>query len=161
MAAYNPFTKVTHTLTSPYLPEAGLSELSEVLCPRLLPSCCPQIKFTHNAHAVCELSPFSHARLFLTPWTVAHQAPPSMGFPRQEYRSGLPCPPPGDLPDPGIKRVPLTSPALADGFFTTSATWEAVHLFLPVDTTLCSPICTGVPLLGPGSPKLKSSDPQL
>ena len=46
-------------------------------------------------------------RLFVTPWTVAHQVPLSMGFPRQEYWSGLQCPPPGDLPDPGIE---LTSP---------------------------------------------------
>ena len=61
-------------------------------------------------------------------WTldyVACQAPLSIGFSRQEYWSGLPCPPPGDLPDPGIKPAPLKSPALADGFFTTSATWEA------------------------------------
>ena len=49
---------------------------------------------------------------FVTPWTVAHQAPLSMGFPRQEYWSGLPCPPPGDLPDPGIKPK---SPALQAG----------------------------------------------
>ena len=41
--------------------------------------------------------------LFVTPWTVAHQVPPSMGFPRQEYWSGLSCPSPGDLPDPGIE----------------------------------------------------------
>ena len=41
----------------------------------------------------------SHVQLFMTPWTVAHQAPLSMGFPRQEYWSGLPFPPPGDLPD--------------------------------------------------------------
>ena len=53
---------------------------------------------------------------FETPWTVAHQAPLSMGFPRQEYWSGLPFPPPGDLFDPGLK--PL-SPALPGGFFTT------------------------------------------
>ena len=46
---------------------------------------------------------FSRVRLFATPWTVAHQAPPSMGFSRQEYWSGLPFPSPGDLPDPGIK----------------------------------------------------------
>ena len=45
----------------------------------------------------------SHVRLFATPWTVAYQAPPSMGFSRQEYWSGLPLPSPGDLPDPGIK----------------------------------------------------------
>ena len=48
-----------------------------------------------------------------------------MRFSRQEYWSGLPCPPPGDLSNPGIKSAFLTSPALAGGFFTTSATWEA------------------------------------
>ena len=46
----------------------------------------------------------SRVRLFVTPWTVAYQAPLSMGFPRQEYWSGLPCPPPGDLPNPGFER---------------------------------------------------------
>ena len=56
----------------------------------------------------------SHVRLFATPWTVPHQAPLPMGFPRQEYRSGLPFPSPRDLPDPGIKPA---SPALAGGFF--------------------------------------------
>ena len=45
----------------------------------------------------------SRVRLFATPWTVAHQAPPSMGFSKQEYWSGLPLPSPGDLPDPGIE----------------------------------------------------------
>ena len=45
----------------------------------------------------------SRVRLFVTPWTVAYQAPPSMGFSRQEYWSGLPFPSPGDLPDPGIE----------------------------------------------------------
>ena len=49
------------------------------------------------------LSRFSHVQLFVTPWTVAHQAPLSMGFSRQEYWSGLPFPPPGDLPHPGIE----------------------------------------------------------
>ena len=51
---------------------------------------------------------------FVTPWTVAHQAPLSMGFSRQEYWNGLPFPFPGDLPDPGIES---TSPTFA-GFFT-------------------------------------------
>ena len=51
----------------------------------------------------------SHVQLFVTPWTVACQAPPSMGFSRQEYWSGLPFPSPGGLPDPGIE---LGSPAL-------------------------------------------------
>ena len=56
------------------------------------------------------------------PWTVAHQAPPSMGFSRQEYWSGLLRPPPGDLPNPGTEPEALMSPALAGVFFTTSAT---------------------------------------
>ena len=59
--------------------------------------------------------------LFATPWTVARQAPLSMGFSRQDYWSGLPCPPPGDLPNPGMEPTSLLSPALAGGFFTTSA----------------------------------------
>ena len=71
---------------------------------------------------VCILSRFSHVQLFATLWTVACQVPLSMGFSRQEYWSGLPCPPPGDHLDPGIEP---TSLALAGGFFTTSATWEA------------------------------------
>ena len=57
--------------------------------------------------------------LNVTPWTVAHQAPLSMGFSRQEYWSGLPFPPPGDLPDPGIEPTSSASLALAGGFFTT------------------------------------------
>ena len=59
-------------------------------------------------------------------WTVALQAPLCIGFSRQEYWSGLPCPPPGDLPNPVIKPKSLTSPALAGGFFTNSATWETL-----------------------------------
>ena len=50
-----------------------------------------------------------------------------MGLSRQEYWSGLPCSPPGDLPDPGIESLFLMSPALADRFFTTSTTWEALN----------------------------------
>ena len=52
---------------------------------------------------VSKLSSLSRVQLFVTPWTVANQAPPSMGFSRQEYWSGLPFPSPGDLPNPGIK----------------------------------------------------------
>ena len=59
-------------------------------------------------------------RLFATPWTIAQQASLSMEFSRQDYWSGLPCSPPGDL-NPGIKPM---SPALADVFFITSETWE-------------------------------------
>ena len=61
----------------------------------------------------------SHVRLFVTPWTLAHQAPLSMEFSRQEYWSGLLNPPPGDLPGPGIKPTFPVSLALAGGFFTT------------------------------------------
>ena len=63
------------------------------------------------------------------PWTVARQAPLSMGFPRQEYCSELLCTPRGALPDPGMEPASLLSPELADRFFTTSATWEA-HLLM-------------------------------
>ena len=70
------------------------------------------------------LSQFSRVRLFVTPWTVACQVPLSRGFSRQEYWSGLPCPSPGDLPDPGTELASLKSSALVGGFFTTSATWE-------------------------------------
>ena len=55
-----------------------------------------------------------------TPWTIARQAPLSMGFSRQEHWSGLPGPPPGDLPNRGTEPASLTSPALAGDFFTTS-----------------------------------------
>ena len=63
------------------------------------------------------------------PWTAARQASLSMGFSRQEYWSGLPCSPPEAIPDPGTEPASLRSPALAGGFFTTSATWEAPAVF--------------------------------
>ena len=74
---------------------------------------------------MCMLSRFSHVGLFATLWTAAYQAPLSVGFSRQKYWSGLLCPPPGHLPNPGIEPTSLTSPALADWFFTTSTTWGA------------------------------------
>ena len=67
----------------------------------------------------------SHVQLFVTPWTVAHQAPLFMGFPRQEYWSGLPCPIPGHLPDPGIEPASPEAPVLAARFFTTEPSKEA------------------------------------
>ena len=60
----------------------------------------------------------------MTQCTVAHQAPLSMGFSRQEFWSGFPCPPPGDLPNPGTEPMSLISPALAGRFFTISTTYE-------------------------------------
>ena len=72
---------------------------------------------------LCMINGFSRVQPFVTPWTVARQAPLSMGFSRQEYWSGLPCPRPGDLPDSGMEPESLMSPAMAGGFFTTRATW--------------------------------------
>ena len=77
---------------------------------------------------MCMLSCFSHFWLFMTQWNVAHQAHLSIGFSRQEYWNKLPCPPPGVLPNPGIKLTSLNSPVLAGVFFTSSATWESLQL---------------------------------
>ena len=76
---------------------------------------------------VCMLSRFSHVQLLVTPCTVARQAPLSMGVTRQEHWSGLPRPPPEDLPNPGIEPTSCMSPAVAGGFFTTSTTlWPGI-----------------------------------
>ena len=92
-----------------------LSFLDRYRCQDILHACVHECKVTQSCP-----TPFS-------PMDCKLPAPPppprlSMGFSRQESWSGLPCPPPGDLPNPGIKPVPLMSPALADGFFTTSTT---------------------------------------
>ena len=71
------------------------------------------------------LDDFNYVWPFVTLWTVTYQAPPSMGFSRQEYWTGLPFPPPANLPKPGIKLMSLMSLALARRFFTTSTIWEA------------------------------------
>ena len=71
--------------------------------------------WSNSLHAFTRAQSLSHVRLVVIPWTVARQAPLSMGFPRQEYRSGLPFPPPGDLPHPGIKPASPASPALQVG----------------------------------------------
>ena len=71
------------------------------------------------------LSRFCCVWLFVTLWTVTHQAPLSIGFSRCEDWSRMACPPPGDLSDPGIEFTSFMSPALAGVFYATSATWEA------------------------------------
>ena len=81
---------------------------------------------------VCVLNHFSHVRLFATPWTVAHHTPLCMGFSRQEYWTGLSCPPSGDLPDPGTEFRSLMSFASASGFITTTATWEIQIKYTPI-----------------------------
>ena len=84
-----------------------------------------RISLSSRVSTLSVLSHFSSVRLFATLWTVACHAPLSVGFSRQEYWSGLPCPPPGDLPDPGTEPRSVVSPALTRGIFTTSPTWEA------------------------------------
>ena len=76
---------------------------------------------------VCECCHFNCVRLCVTLWTVAHQVPLFMGFSRQEYWSGFPCPPPGDFPDPGIKSV---SPALQVDFLPLSH-WGSPKTIIP------------------------------
>ena len=75
----------------------------------------------------CLLSRFSHVQLFVTSWTVAHRAHLSMGFSRQEFWSGLPCPPPGALPDPGREHV---SPVDSSSLSTQQAPARAHRLFI-------------------------------
>ena len=73
--------------------------------------------------ACAVLSRFNVSDSFVSPWTVTSQTPVSVGVSRQECWSGLPFPPPGDLPDSGTEPVSLLSSALAAGFFTSSTTW--------------------------------------
>ena len=73
--------------------------------------CVPQLT---SCLCVCAKSPQS-CLTFVTPWTIACQAPLSIGFSMREYWSGLPCPPPGDLPHPGMEPASLRSPAMAGG----------------------------------------------
>ena len=83
----------------------------------------------------CVLNHYSFVRLFADLWTIVPQAPRSMGFSRQEHWNGLPCLPPGDFLDPGIEPGSPASSALADEFFTTSAT-----LKVPISTYLYTAI---------------------
>ena len=86
---------------------------------------------------------FSRIWLFVTPWTVAHQAPLSMGFSRQEYWSGLPFPSPGDLPDPGIKP---RSPTLQADAVTSEPRWLRCPMLQPnwcgIVSSLLTPYCS-------------------
>ena len=110
-----------------YFPWGRKWRKTEWSIPSLLPTSRPLVSpeegsfscRTCAAGSVCMLSRFSRIRLFSALWTIAQQAPLSKGFSRQQDWSGLPCPPPGDLPDPGIEPTFLMSPAQAGGFFTT------------------------------------------
>ena len=105
--------------------------------------------FFNNA---CVLSCFSCVRLFLTLWTIALQAPLSMGSSRQEYWSGLPCPPPGNLPNPGIEPA---SPALAGGRFTTEPPGKPP---VPRSWHSLSSAHKGTPVSRPQGDRLESPD---
>ena len=76
------------------------------------------------------LNHFSRVSRYVTLWAIACQAPLSVGFSRQEYWSGLPCPPREDLPDSGMELRSPVSPALAVVFFTASATWEVRAIYI-------------------------------
>ena len=103
------------------------------------------------------LSHFSRVQLLAILWTLTHRDPLSMRFSRQEYWSGLPYPPPGDPPHPGIKPMSRMSPALAEDLFTTSAAWgapfiwsiSAVHWLSRVWWTLCFPMGCSMPDVPP------------
>ena len=96
------------------------------------------------SHSVVSTSFVTHA------WTVAHQAPLSMGFPRQEYWSGLPCPRQRDLPYPGIEPMSLMSPTLGGRFFTTL---DQIRSVAQSCLTLCDPMNRSTPGL-PGHHQL-------
>ena len=92
------------------------------------------VLFRSSLWTACILSRFSHIQLFVTLWTIALQAPLSMGFSRQEYWSGFPCPPPGDRPNPGMEPVSPAAPALqADSLplsIREAPVWPSPGLFL-------------------------------
>ena len=95
-----------------------------------------QVVYCHSAYLTdmqreCMLSCFRHVWLFETIWTKAHQAALFMEFSRQEYWSGLSCPPPGNLPKPEIKFTSLMSSVLESKPFTLSASWEALLCKMP------------------------------
>ena len=107
------FSKKYNNVTLPRLPH---------LYPPLVKEC-ERVRFSDTLKGCAVLNRFSRVTL----WTVADQVPLSMGYSRQEYWSGLLCPPLGDLPEPGIEPTTLSSPALVGRLFTTSATWEATY----------------------------------
>ena len=91
-----------------------------------------------------KVTSLSHVRLFATPWTIAHQAPLSMGFSGQEYWSGLPFPSPGDLPDPGIEPG---SPALQADALSSEPPGKPKSLLKEILYTLVSEVAQSCPTL--------------
>ena len=104
------------------LGKRGGGQRTRAMCVALPPRVCThRLSLSHPSRlrARCQIS---LVRLFVTLWTVALQVPLFTGFSRQEYWRGLPCPSPGDFPDPGIEPASLASPAPAGWFFITTAT---------------------------------------
>ena len=87
-------------------------------------------------HAAWMIISFSRDQLFVTLWTVAQWAHVSLGFSRKEDWSRLPCPLPGDLPDPGIELTSLTSPALVGGFLTTEPPGKCIYVLIHLKITI-------------------------
>ena len=85
----------------------------------------PMYMYTHIYCCGCLVT--KSCPTLVTPWFIAHQAPLPMGFPREEYWSGLPFPSPGDLPSPGIEPA---SPELASGFFTTEPPGKPIYIHM-------------------------------
>ena len=108
--------------------EPEFSQRGGVTCLRTDSTSRTRIQVSCHCTTLC-VCVLSHIQLFATPWTVARQAPLSMGLAVQKYWRGLPFPTPGDIPDLEIKPKSLASPALAGGFFTTDAAWKAWHNF--------------------------------
>ena len=86
---------------------------------------CQALKCPGTVQVCVYAQSLGRVRLCVTPWTVARQAPLSMGFSRQEHWSGLPCPPPGDLPNPGTEPASLETSALAGGFSASYTAWDS------------------------------------
>ena len=98
-------------------------------------SCWPLLLIRMSSFSLCvcvcvRVCMLSCVQLFVTPWTVAHQAPLSMGFPRQEYWSGFPFAPPEDRPNQETEPMSPASPALAGGFFTSVLPWPVRLLII-------------------------------
>ena len=113
-------TQVLSLVQEDPMPRSNQAHMPQLLspCAATAEACVPRAHLYVPSH-------FSHVQLIATLWNVAHQVPLSRGFSRYQHWSGFPCPPPGYLPNPGIEPTSLTSLVLANGFFTTSTTWEA------------------------------------
>ena len=112
---------------------------------------CKYIKLVNIMHEKMKVKSLSGFQLFVTKWTVAYQASPSMGFSRKEYWSGLPLPSPGDLPDPGIA---LRSPALRADALPSEPPGKPQYTYYTAAKSLqsCPTLCDPIVGSPPGSP---------